>query len=148
MAQKYMFSVNEQGKAATGTVIDYPNEYTHEGTQEVWENQERAFYVDGQWIIYDKIALDVPTSGAADEEITATATLPADSPDSEVTFSVRYQDQEWEPITASAMDGQAQTTLEFAEVGAYQITVSSMHHGADVQEILIHETDNGVGRSI
>jgi len=132
MAKKYVFSIGENGKVLTGTILDYPDEYTVEGTKQVWENQERAFYdaQSGNWTVYDRLSAAGPASATVGETITVTATLPAGSPDTEVSFQVRFGSETSDPVSVPVTSGAAEQELTFDVEGAYQIIASSVHHGS------------------
>jgi len=132
MAQKYLFGLDETGKVRIGTIMYYPDEYTVEGTEEVWLNQDRAFYdtETGQWTIYDRLTASGPATATTGETITVTATLPVDSPDTEISFQVRFGNETSEPVTVPVTDGTAEQQFSFDVEGAYTIIISSVHHGS------------------
>jgi hypothetical protein len=135
--KKYVFGLAENGQARIGTVLDYPDDYTDEGDEDVWNNQNRAFKVNGQWTIYDPLAVDVPASAATDETITATVTLPAGSPDTSVTFTVIFNGEAADPVAVDVVNGAASQQFAFDTPGTYRITASSEHHGAAVGEVVV-----------
>ena len=141
MAKKYMFGIDENGKAMMGTVLEYPDEYTTEGTEEVWENQERAFYDEqtGTWTVYDRLTVSGPNSAMIGETITVTATLPENSPDDEVTFQVRFEDELSDQVTVTAIDGVAEQQFSFDTEGVYTIIMSSVHHGSASLGVTVSE---------
>jgi hypothetical protein len=49
--KRYLFEIDAEGKPIKGTVVEYPDEYTVEGTEEVWLNTGRSTYVNGEWVI-------------------------------------------------------------------------------------------------
>jgi hypothetical protein len=132
-----MFGLAENGQVRIGTALDYPDEFDVEGSEDVWNNQNRAFYNNGQWTIYDPLAVAVPASAATDETITATATLPAGSPDSSVTFQVTFNGEAADPVALGVVDGAASQQFSFDTPGTYRITASSEHHGAAVGEVVV-----------
>jgi hypothetical protein len=65
--------------------------------------------------------------------VTVTATLPADTPDAEVTFQVDGGQSYTEPV----VNGQASHAYAFSLPGTYRIQVSSAHHGQAVVEVIV-----------
>lgn len=130
--QIYLVQVDEKGKVISGTSVPYDPGYI-QVSQEIYENAERAFYVSGEWVIYDPLILDIDIS----EPITAgntfyvTATLPEGSPDTEVTFSALLNGQhKAEPVTVQVSAGRAVCPIKFDVAGYYIIIASSEHHGS------------------
>jgi hypothetical protein len=131
--KRYLFAVSEDGRPSIGTVVEYPAEYTVEGTEEVWLNQDRAFFVDGEWMVYDPLIVEKGQNGdiTTGATLNVTAFLPPDSPDTEITFAaIRDGQPVTEPITVQAEDGQAVHQFTFTNPGQYIITASSQHHGS------------------
>lgn len=142
--KRYFFQLNEQSQAVNGVEVIYPAEYTVEGTAEVMANQERAFYIDGEWIIYDRLTIakssDEPIS--VSDEITVTATLPADSPDNEVVFTALFNGRPLaEPVDVAVTDGQAVQAYIFDKPGYYTVSASSTHHGGAATVIVVKEAE-------
>lgn len=58
---KFMFQIDANGKVISGTKLEwsgdptaipsYPSNYTTEGTQQVWDNQDLSTYANGAWTI-------------------------------------------------------------------------------------------------
>lgn len=143
VVQRFFFSVRENGSVEAGTVIEYPSEYTHEGTEEVWENQSRAFYKNGGWVVYDLIQLtrDTESTVLPGTEISVTATLPIDTPDSEISFVVYFNnDPIIDPTTVAVAEGQAQKAFIFEDEGYYFIHAQSEHHGVAVVGVSVYAT--------
>jgi hypothetical protein len=50
---KYFVTIDENGRSVNGTTAAdnaiIPEEYTHEVTEEIWNNQGNYQFVDGQW---------------------------------------------------------------------------------------------------
>jgi hypothetical protein len=138
--------LDADGKAKAAITINYPDDYTHEGTEEVLANLERAQFVDGQWIIHDRLQLVGPSTASVCEQVEIVATFPAGSPDSEARIDVAHIEPngtltEADPITVPIADGTASQTLEFAEPGTYRITVSSRFHGAQTLGVTVVEPE-------
>lgn len=72
-----------------------------------------------------------PNPAAVNAVVEVTATLPTDTPDTEVTFSV----EGGAPVTEPVAQGTATHAYAFARPGTYRITVSSQHHGTATIEI-------------
>lgn len=143
MAKKYFFSLDANGKPANGTIMNIPDEYTHEADENVWLNQDRAFFENGAWTVYEPIVISVPEIAEVDATVSVSATLPVGSPDTDVSFVVSYTDengeQTMEPIVVTAVDSVASHDFAFAVAGTYQISASSTHHGSDSGEVAINE---------
>jgi len=51
-----MFALDQNGKILKGTEVygeTVYEEFTHEGNEEIWLNQHRARFVDGEWVLED-----------------------------------------------------------------------------------------------
>lgn len=50
---RYFVTIDENGKPVNGTTYQdgafLPEEYTHEVTEEIWQNQDKYQLVDGKW---------------------------------------------------------------------------------------------------
>ena len=50
---RYFVSIDENGRPVNGTSLTegmiLPEEYTHEVTEEIWNNQDKYRFVDGEW---------------------------------------------------------------------------------------------------
>lgn len=131
----YLFQVDSNGKIITGQALEgWVN-----GDINVWNAQERAFYdtTTGKWTIYDPIQITSPATATVNTAFTVTATLPTNSPDTEVQFNVIYNGQAGEPISVTVTNLQAVQQFSFAQPGKYTITVSSTHHGAASAEVTV-----------
>lgn len=141
---KYLFETHpESGKIGRSTVLYYPEEFNTEGDQTVWDNKERSFYdaLTGTWTTYDPLTLSVPTMADADVTITATASLPAGTPDNEVKFSVALGNEfeTSEPVIVAVVGGEASHQFAFDTPGVYRIRVLSEHHGLAFAEVTVNE---------
>lgn len=127
-----------------GTPADYGEYRLHDETdaatvQEIMAAGSYALTFDGQgnptgvqtWAKLTATA--TPNTAAVNDTVTVTATLPGGSPDTEVTFQLEGGAAYQEPVTA----GQASHAYAFSLAGAYRITVSSAHHGAQTVEVTI-----------
>lgn len=74
-----------------------------------------------------------PIPASVNAVVEVTATLPADTPDAEVTFVV----DGGAPVTEPVAQGTATHAYAFTAPGIYRITVSSQHHGAAVVEVTV-----------
>ncbi|MBC7334878.1 MAG: hypothetical protein H5U01_01220 [Clostridia bacterium] len=74
-----------------------------------------------------------PNPVAVKEVVVVTATLPLDTPDTEVAFQLVGGQAYVEPVVG----GQASHAYVFTQTGVYEITVSSAHHGATVVEVTV-----------
>lgn len=127
----YWFVIDANGKPVFGVAAP-PGSV--QGSREVWENQDRAFYdaATGTWTIYDPIAVTAsPNQAAVNDVVEVTATLPTDTPDAEVTFAV----EGGAPVTEPVVQGQATHAYAFSLPGTYSVTVSSAHHGSQTIEV-------------
>lgn len=138
---RHVFEINENGKAIAGTIVTYPANYSVEGNEQVTENMGRAFYLNGEWVIYDPLVISVNASEILEgDTVEATATLPEDSLDSTLVFNVRHNGEDLiEGIEAPVVDGTASQTFEFEVSGSYSITVTSKHHGVGNVGVTVHE---------
>lgn len=145
---RYFFAIDSKnGRVFIGSAIHSPEERPEvcsiEGDEQVWLNQGRAFYINGSWYIYPPISVTVPTTNVnVNQVVTATATLPPGSPDTEVQFCVAWQDSngEWhrtDPITVPVVNDQASKDFQFAEAGVYCIEAMSEHHGGSFVEVTV-----------
>jgi hypothetical protein len=50
---RYFLTIDQNGRPLNGTTLSegmlLPEEYTHEVTEEIWNNQGNYQFVDGQW---------------------------------------------------------------------------------------------------
>lgn len=84
--------------------------------------------------VYPRLSASAsPNPAAVNATVTITATLPADTPDTSVTFQVEGGQAYTEPVT----QGQASHAYAFAQSGVYRIAVSSVHHGTAIVEVTI-----------
>jgi hypothetical protein len=142
MGNIYLVAVDESGKAHSGASI--PIDGYLQVTEDIYNNIGRAFYIDGEWVIYERLSIakssDEPIS--VGDEITVTATLPADSPDSAVTFSVVFNGVLLsEPVEVAVSDGQAVQAYIFDKPGYYTVSASSTHHGGAATVIVVKEAE-------
>lgn len=138
--KKYVFGLNPNGQVKIGTILEYPDEYTIEGSEDVWNTQNRAFYVDGAWTIYDPLALvAAPSSAVVNQVFNVIAQLPENSPDTVVNFSVQHDLEVLQDnLSVTVVDGQVSQAFSFDTDGAYKIIISSEHHGTIVAEVTIN----------
>lgn len=73
------------------------------------------------------------TRAAIDQVVTVTATLPANTTDTEVIFKVDDGPEIVEPVTNS----QAEHSFAFSQPGVYTITVRSQNHGSASVEVTV-----------
>jgi hypothetical protein len=74
-----------------------------------------------------------PNPAGVNDIVTVTASLPPDTPDTEVTFQLVGGQAYIEPVSS----GQASHAYAFAQPGVYEIAVSSAHHGTATVEVTI-----------
>lgn len=137
---RYLFAVDDNGKCLMGCAVadgdGPPADMNIEGDATVWLNQERAFYDSAakKWTVYDPIATSTtPNPAAVNAVVELTATLPPDTPDTQVTFAL----EGWTPVTESVVQGQATHAYAFTAPGTYRVTVSSAHHGSATVEVVV-----------
>jgi hypothetical protein len=50
---KYFVTIDENGRPVNGTSLTegmiLPEEYTHEVSEEIWQNQDKHQFVEGKW---------------------------------------------------------------------------------------------------
>lgn len=132
--KKYFFAVNEDGRPTKGTVIDLPDEYNAEGSEEVWLNQGRAFFTNSEWIVYGPISVNAPDQVSVGDSYEVEINLPKNSPDTEVTLKIGT-----ELITLNCIDGSVSHTQTAHELGTVNMEIASEHHGTVGIEILVNE---------
>lgn len=140
--KKYVFTIGENGKAHTGTVLEYPDEYQYDGSEDVWNAMERSFYdkESGKWTVYDPLTIAGPSEAVVGDVISVTVTLPDESPDSEVTFSIRLDDGESTELgSVSATDGTAEMKISLDSAGSYTVFTTSEHHGWANMGVAVNE---------
>lgn len=136
----YLFKVDTSGKIIAGQALEgWVN-----GDINVWNAQERSFYdaITGKWTIYERIQITAPATTSVNTAITATATLPANSPDTAIQFRVAWQDVDgvWhrtDPVNVAVVDGQASKDFQFTAPGKYLIEALSEHHGLASAEVMV-----------
>jgi hypothetical protein len=92
------------------------------------------WYLSGVFVrgAFERVEV-TPTPATVNAVVTVTATLPADTPDAEVTFQVDGGQSYTEPV----VNGQASHAYAFSLPGTYRIQVSSAHHGQAVVEVIV-----------
>ncbi len=85
--------------------------------------------------LYDYLiaSSSAPSPTAVNAAVMVMATLPANSPDTEVTFKLGGGVAYVEPVA----NGQASHSYAFAAPGTYRIIVSSTHHGSVIVEVVV-----------
>lgn len=121
---------------AGGTPADYGelrfhDEYDREIIQRCFAAGSLAV-VNGQLVIYDRLMVDQPAPALVGDTIELVAHLPADSPDTEVTFAL-----DGEAVVEPVVNGQASHLYQFTSRGTYPVTVSSAHHGTMTLEVIV-----------
>ncbi|ALS27206.1 hypothetical protein IJ21_18050 [Paenibacillus sp. 32O-W] len=129
LAKKYLFAIDADGKPTVGTVLYYPEEYTHEVPEEVWDNRDRAQFVDGEWVIHDPLTVSGPSEVAMGEDFDVLVSVPQPSPDDAVFVTVIYDGEASEPQPVQLSGGSAVIPLRFDTAGVYTISVRSRYHG-------------------
>jgi hypothetical protein len=88
--------------------------------------------VNEQLVIYDRLIVSQLVPVAVDALVEIVAFVPADSPDTEVAF-------ELDGVTVAEVvaAGVASHLYQFADPGAYPVTVSSAHHGRTTVEVVV-----------
>lgn len=89
-------------------------------------------YVNGAFVERVRVTAS-PSTAAVDTTVTVTATLPADTQDTQATFQV----EGGSAISEDVVDGQASHAYVFVSPGTYQINVSSVNHGRAVVEVVV-----------
>lgn len=85
-------------------------------------------------IVYPKLIAGAgPNPATVNATVTVMATLPAASPDTQVTFQVMGGQAFIEPVS----NLQASHAFAFASAGTYQVAVSSAHHGTVWLEVVV-----------
>jgi hypothetical protein len=137
---KILVSIDADGKAVAAITVSYPDEYTHEGTEEVRQNLERAQHTPDGWVIHDplQLVLSAETVQTGDE-VTATVTLPTNTPDSEVEFVVSYDGESLDPEVVAVSSGKAVATFSFEQPGVYRVTARSRFHGVATKGVTVSE---------
>lgn len=87
---------------------------------------------DGQLVTYDRMTVASPIEATAGVPVEVAAELPADTPDTEVTFELAGEGVV-EPVAA----GVVSHLYQFADAGVYLVTVSSSHHGSAAVEVIV-----------
>lgn len=118
----YLFQTDSEGGIIAGQML--PDWIV--GNEDVWNAQNRAFYdaATGQWVIYDPVVMETPTSVAVGTAFTVTVALPPNSPDTEVVIRVNDQD-----FILPVTNGQAKKDISLNEVGEHSIEALTRHHG-------------------
>lgn len=84
--------------------------------------------------IYPRLtAAATPNPAAVNAVVEVTATLPAGSPDTKVTFALEGGTTVKEPV----VQGKTVHAYAFTAVGTYRIAVSSAHHGIATVEVVV-----------
>ncbi len=86
-------------------------------------------------LIYPKLVVEAsPNPAAVNATVEVTATLPLNTPDTEVIFTLRGGGT---PIKEPVVQAKAVHAYAFASAGTYRIAVSSAHHGTAYVEVTV-----------
>lgn len=101
--------------------------------EEVLQEPNRWFWVDGAFKYYAKAQLPAIIQGSVNEIVEVRVILPEDTPDAEALFRV----EDGEPIIEPVQDGETVHLFVFAQPGNYKVSVRTRHHGLAQTEVIV-----------
>lgn len=137
MAIKYVFTIDEQGKPTRGTTLTYPDEYEVDGTEGVWNNQDRAYYdrISKTWTVHEQLQLTAPATAEPDVPIDVTASVPGGFVD--VSIQIYLEDAGERILVATVPSASATQPFTFTELGLYTLWAVTEHHGSAKVEVTV-----------
>jgi len=136
--KKYLVGrLDPDGKPVVGTVLDYPDEYTHEVTEEQYQNMHRLQIIDGDPVLHAEMHVDGPETIAAGVDFDLIVSLPEGASDTEITLTISAAGESGEPETLQTVNGLAFIPLRFDTAGTYQALITSRFNGVKNIELVV-----------